>query len=180
VVSVIATTGGAVYGHGIRKTGAKLQQAQAVRLPHPLDWLQRTGATRDTCSPSAGPVPGPDPAESGWKHWTEWLSRRRWGLAAGVAIVFVASLATVTLVELVGQQPLASIARNEPSGNTSIGSLFDDGDQDTPDDTTATTDPAGSSTTTDSNTPPEAPEPSTTTSSQGTETTEPSPPTTEE
>lgn len=175
VVSVIATTGGAIYGHGIRKTGAKLQQTQAARLAHPLGGRQRLDATRDTDSSDADTDRAPAP---GWKRWKEWLSQRRWGLAAGVAIVFVASLAAVTLIEVVGQQPLAGISGNDPSGNTSIGSLFDDGDQDTPD-TTVTTDPSGSPTSSDSDAPSEAPEQPTTTSSPSTETTEPSTPTTE-
>jgi hypothetical protein len=186
VVSVFATVGSAVYGHGIRKTGIRLQQTQAGQLARPLARWPRVGATRETgsaddagaptvaaSSSSTRQPPGQDLAAPGWKHW---LSQRRWGLAAALAIVFVASLTTVTLIELVGQQPLASISGNEPSGGTSIGSLIETGDQDTPDDTITTTVPSGTSTSTDSGTPAEDPEPSTT----STGSTDSSPPTTEE
>jgi hypothetical protein len=167
VVSVIATAGSAVYSHGIRQTGARLQDTQAGRLTRPLRSWQRPGITREADDPGAsgapGPAassvsahqtPGPGHSTSGWKAW---LSQRRWGVALGVAIVFVASLATVTLVELVGQQPLAAITGNEPSGSTSIGSLFDDSAPDTPDDTPTPTDPADSPTSTDAGTPSEEP-----------------------
>jgi hypothetical protein len=172
VVSVIATAGSAVYSHGIRQTGAKLQHTQADRLTRPLRSWQRLGATRETDDPdangarepavsatSAHQMPGPDHSTSGWK---EWLSQRRWGVALGVAIVFVASLATVTLIELVGQQPLASITGNEPSGSTSIGSLFDDSPPDTPGDAPTATDPSDGPTSTDAGTPSEEPGPATT------------------
>jgi hypothetical protein len=173
VVSVIATAGSAVYSHGIRQTGARLQDTQADRLTRPLRSWQRPGATRATDEPAANgtpapaasstsvhPTPGPDHSTPGWKAW---LSQRRWGLAVGVAIVFVASLATVTLIELVGQQPLATITGNEPSGSTSIGSLFDNSAPDQPDDTPTSTDPAdGSPTSTDAATPSDEPAQATT------------------
>lgn len=152
VVAVIATTGSALYDHGIRKTGERLQQMPAIRPARPL--VRREQA-------------------AGWK---DWLAERRWGVAAGVAIVLVASLATVTLIELVGRQPLAGIAGDDGSGGTSIGSLFDGADQDAPDDTPPTTDPSGGPTSTTSEPSAEEPGPSTT----GSEGTDPSSPTTGE
>jgi hypothetical protein len=176
VVSVIATAGSAVYSHGIRQTGAKLQDTQADRLTRPLRSWQRPGATREADNPDASGAPGP-PASSASTHrtprrdrstsgWKAWLSQRRWGVVLGVAIVFVASLATVTLIELVGQQPLASITGNEPSGSTSIGSLFDDSASDTPGDTPTSTNPTESPTSSDAGSPAEEP---------GTATTAPTP-----
>lgn len=96
---------------------------------------------------------GPGGQESG--PWA-WVARRHWGVVAGVAVVFAVSLGLVTLVELIGQRPLADIAGGESSGGTSIGKVVDSDDQaDAPDDgsitTTSppqtTTDPSGTVTT---------------------------------
>ena len=85
-----------------------------------------------TGPPSPAPAPG----------WREWLSRRRWGVALGVGIVFAATLGVVTLVELAGQRSLADIT-GDSSGQTSIGSFLDGSDSGADDGQT----PAGASTT---------------------------------
>jgi hypothetical protein len=131
VMSVIATTGSALYSHGIRRTGAKLQETPVAELtrrlgPWPGAGADPTGAPSRTAAPVAvtGPA-SPTPAPG----WREWLSRRRWGVALGVGIVFAATLGVVTLVELAGQRSLADIA-GDSSGQTSIGSFLvgsDDG-----------------------------------------------------
>jgi hypothetical protein len=149
VVSVVATVGSAAYGLGIRRTKQRLQtlqamkQVQARRTARPLSRGDRvdTGVV-------AGPSALAEPGESGWRAW---LSQRRWGLAAGVALVFVISMAAVTLVELVGDGPLSGEAGG--ARGTSLGVLLpgDERDDDDGDDrpVTATTDPnAGSPTTT--------------------------------
>jgi hypothetical protein len=51
---------------------------------------------------------------------------------AGVALVFVASLVAVTLIELVGRQPLANVSGGASSGSTSVGALLGGGHQETP------------------------------------------------
>ncbi|MBN2623042.1 MAG: hypothetical protein JXA83_06735 [Acidimicrobiales bacterium] len=151
VFSIFATVGSAAYGLGIRRTTARLQQVQTLRMPRPTVRLpgrgtsaEGTGASTDetadddgggdAAEPEAEAVDEgavfPGPATEGWRHW---LARRRWSLAAGVAVVFVLSLATVTLIEAVADRPLAG----EDSGSrvTSIGSLFSGGrDDDEPDD----------------------------------------------
>lgn len=149
VFSIFATVGSAAYGLGIRRTTARLQQVQTLRMPRPTVRLpgrgtpaERTGASTGEAADDEGGVDAaeaeavderavlPGPATEGWRHW---LARRRWSLAAGVAVVFVLSLATVTLIEAVADRPLSG----EDSGSraTSIGSLFSGGgDDDEPDD----------------------------------------------
>jgi hypothetical protein len=105
VASVTTTVGSAVYGLWIRHTGTKLRQAQGV-LPF-----------RPTL-PALPPLP-----KGRIERWRAWLSERRSGVLAGVGLVFVATMAVVTLVEVVGQRPLSSIASRDSSGTTSIGEV---------------------------------------------------------
>jgi hypothetical protein len=159
LVSVVATVGSAVYSLWIRRTHEKLQQTPVTKI---VELVSRTspgstgaaGAPRigarvgdpsdagDDRSPSGpvGPASGSDGEGPGWaSRWKATLSQRRWGLASGVAVVFVASLVLITMIEVVGQRPLASIAGDERSGGTSIGSLVDGDDPGSSDDTTTTT-----------------------------------------
>ena len=130
VASVVSTVGSAVYGVWIRHTGAKLRQTQGVLPFHPtLPSIPRGRIER----------------------WRAWLSQRRWGVLAGVGLVFVATMAVVTLVEAVGQRPLSSIAGRDSSGATSIGAVVrgdsdgDDSDSDSPDSSSTTTTPGDDS-----------------------------------
>lgn len=150
VVSVVATVGSAVYGVWIRRTQTRLQQSQAIRLPG----RARSGAGTTTNGSAAGrrhatdaastpapqsPAPGDEDSSQPTGGWRAWLSRRRWGVATAAVTVLVSSLAVVTLIELAGQRPLSAITGHEPSGRTSIGSLFGGGDTDAPSEQTPTT-----------------------------------------
>ena len=149
VMSVIATTGSALYTHGIRRTGAKLQQTPVADLTRRLGpWPRAGDDPTEAASADAAPssTSGPTrlsrrPAEG----WREWLADRRWGVVAGVGVVFAATLGVVTLVELAGQHSLAGIT-GDSSGRTSIGSLFDGSSSE--DDSPGSTDPAGGASTT--------------------------------
>jgi hypothetical protein len=127
VASVVTTVGSAVYGLWIHHTGDKLRQAQGV-LPF---------------RPTRPSIPR-GRIERGWT----WLRERRSGVLAGVGLVFVATMAVVTLVEVVGQRPLSGVADRDSSGVTSIGAVVrgdsDRGDSDDSDDRS----PDGTSTTT--------------------------------
>jgi hypothetical protein len=156
VASVVTTVGGAFYSVGLRRTGAKLRQTGAV-LPIPpiRPALPRTRMDR----------------------WRAWLRQRRWGVAAGVGLVFVLALAVVSLIELVGQRPLSGMTGSDSSGTTSIGRVVsgdsdsDSGDQ--PDATTSTTTtmPDGTTPSTTTTVPDAEPEPETPTSSASSTTT---------
>jgi hypothetical protein len=129
VASVVSTVGAAVYSTGLRRTSARLRQTGSLLpLPPIRPALPRTRLDR----------------------WRAWLRQRRWGVAAGVGLVFVLALALVTLVELVGQRPMSGIVDRDSSGTTSIGSVArgenDPGGDDNSDDRS----PSGTSTTTSS------------------------------
>lgn len=95
-----------------------------------------------------GTALGDEPAEGavpdGLTAWRQWLYRRRWSLAGGAALVFVLSLATITLVEAVADRPLSG---RDGGRATSIGSLFTSGGGDVDDPVETDGDP-GSPTTT--------------------------------
>jgi hypothetical protein len=129
VASVVSTVGSAIYGVWIRHTGEKLRQTQGV-LPF-----------RPTL-PTLRSIP-----KGRMERGRAWLRRRRWGVLAGIGLVFVATMAVVTLVEAVGQRPLSGIAGHDSSGTTSIGAVVrgdgggGDSDDDSPDGSSTTTTP---------------------------------------
>jgi hypothetical protein len=183
VVSVVATVGSAAYGLGIHRTRARLQQVQALRMVRPSSRPNGGGGAADADMADAdvaggvapgGVAPGGgagqddagqddagqddvagvlDPSADRWRGW---LSQRRWSVAAGAAIVFVISLATVTLIELIGDRPLSGEASG--SRRTSVGALFSggddqgDGDDDSPGSSPTTEPSTGSPSTTSSDT----------------------------
>ena len=130
VVSVVATIGSAAYSLGIRRTKHRLHKLQTLRITRPLPSVRTEDGKPGPAVPVATdpePVGTTDPEDAA--GWRGWLAERRWGVAAGVALVFVISLASVTLLELVGDRTLG----NESSGSarTSIGALlFGDGGSD--------------------------------------------------
>jgi hypothetical protein len=111
VASIVTTVSSAVYGLWIRHTGDKLRQTQGV-LPF---------------RPTFPSIP-----KGRIERWRAWLRQRRWGVLAGVGLVFVATMAVVTLVEVVGQRPLSGITDRDSSGSTSIGAVVR-GDNDSSD-----------------------------------------------
>jgi len=137
VVSVVATIGSAAYSLGISRTQHRLQKLQELRpaRPFPTLWAESVGGRDADADGDADREDGPatvdrDGAREG--GWRDWLAERRWGVAAGVALVFVISLASVTLLELAGDKALSRDAGG--SARTSIGALVfgdDDGGDDT-------------------------------------------------
>ncbi len=73
--------------------------------------------------------------------WRAWLAQRHRGVLAGIAIVFVLAMLTITAIELVAQRPLSGVTGDDSSGMTSIGGLFDgsSSDDDEPPATTTST-----------------------------------------
>ncbi|MFP3899361.1 MAG: hypothetical protein ACLFXM_00815 [Acidimicrobiia bacterium] len=186
VVGIVWTLGSAVYRYWIGRTQIRLQQARPIILRprrgtgHPDAAGDRT--VRDLDQTGRATIPGveggaPAPPATAEHHpgtsprrWWAWLSRRRIGVALALVIVLVFSLAVITVVELVAREPMSGITGGDPSGRTSIDSLFDGGDDDggpggTSTTTTGTT--AGPTTTSERGIPPGAPAPTTTAPSTG-------------
>jgi hypothetical protein len=136
VVSVVATVGTAAYGLGIRRTTARVQQLQALRLGRSDD-TTRSGAAAGPSGDSPmdaedapAPTPGaPSPAgEAGSTRWWEGFARHRFRLAGGVALVLALPFGAVSLIEVLTDGPLSG---GSSGGRTSIGAVLgrgDDGD----------------------------------------------------
>jgi hypothetical protein len=165
VGSVIATTGSAIYSHGIRRGTEKLQQTQAAQLAQLMRRRPRAtglaaGAPADAGANAAAQDGSDQDGTRDGEGLRERLARHRLGVIAGVVLVFVASLAAITLVEVASRRSIADIAGHHSSGDTSIGSILGGGKDDDTDepDSSTTTVPAGSD---------EAPDSSSTTVSDG-------------
>ena len=137
VVSVVSVVGSALYVRGLRRTQRRLrelelQQRLRERLPGEGPWRlavrtagSRPGAGGDREGAEDG-VGRPEEAGSGaggLRALWERLGRVRWRPAVAVAVVFVASLGLITLVEAVRDEPLSG---RSDGARTSIGALLGD------------------------------------------------------
>src|SRR3954467_292747 len=118
VASVVTTVGVAVYSESLHRTHAGIRRAgrQLARLPMlgaPEDRSVGTGGMPllpDHLNPRRGPAGG---------RWLRWST-----VAATVVAVFATAMGVVTVVELIGQQPVAAlVGGSSQSGTTTIGSL---------------------------------------------------------
>jgi hypothetical protein len=149
VVSIMITVGSAVYGYGIRRTQAKLRATHltrpttgrsAVRPSRPAGALGSRPADRPPGVERSSPSPGPAALT-----WRTWLARRKWRLAGAAALVFVLSLTTISVVEVVGGRPIAG--PTEGGHRTTIGALLSGSTGDPAPAPTPTTTPGDPSTT---------------------------------
>lgn len=156
LASVVATFGSAVYGHFLRRGGARLQHVEVPVLANTLGRV--TGVKTTTTVASRAPRDqgdmdrkdgGDDSREP--SAWRRRLAERR-GVVAAIAIVFVLAMAIVTGIELVTRQPLAGVTGGDSSGLTSIGEVLrgspDDGGPGPSTTTTTTGEGSGATTTT--------------------------------
>lgn len=148
VVSVVATVGSAAYGLGIRRTRHRLQQVQAMRLTDRLTGIRAAdpgavvgddAGTAGEPSPTAGrtdggpgeaTAAGARPADGGARARPAVVARlagHRWSLAAGLGLVLLLTVGSISLAELVTDRPLSGASSG---GRTSIGALVSgDGDR---------------------------------------------------
>ncbi|MFC1419814.1 hypothetical protein [Streptacidiphilus cavernicola] len=116
VVSIVATTGGAVFQHLFRRTGEGIRSrvpAAPGAVPEPAGAPGALGMSGAAAQPgeSVGTYrAGRRLAPRGWKTY-----------ALLTGLVFVLAMGTVTAVELVAGKPLAAVVRNEPGSGTSWG-----------------------------------------------------------
>jgi hypothetical protein len=118
VASVVTTVGVALYSESLHRTHAGIRRAgrQLARLPMlgaPEDRSVGTGGMPllpDHLNPRRGPAR---------RRWLRWST-----VAATVVAVFAIAMGVVTVVELIGQQPVAAlVGGSSQSGTTTIGSL---------------------------------------------------------
>ncbi|MFJ6622864.1 hypothetical protein ACIQOW_35435 [Kitasatospora sp. NPDC091335] len=117
VVSIGATTGGAVFQHIFKRTGEQLREV-VDRGPN-----QTANTLRQT---PAGPEPSARPAviSSEWNEPRVVRARRRWGwktYAAVSGLVFVVAMTPIVAFELATGQPVSATVKGESGNGTSFG-----------------------------------------------------------
>ncbi|GAA2749088.1 hypothetical protein GCM10010440_52090 [Kitasatospora cinereorecta] len=111
VVSIGATTGGAVFQHMFRRTGEQLRSA-VVR-----------GSAPERPGPSRAAPAGLSGLSSEWNTSRVLRARRRWtwrSYAIASALVFVLAMAPIVVVELAAGRPLNAITTGQSGTGTSF------------------------------------------------------------
>ncbi|MFJ9776432.1 hypothetical protein ACIRVF_35225 [Kitasatospora sp. NPDC101157] len=141
VVSVGATTGGAVFQHVFRRTGQQLREAVDRGPNQTLNSLRQVPVEPER----AEPVPaGPPVITSEWNEPQVVRVRRRRGwrtYAAVSGLVFVLAMTPILAFELATGQPVAATVQGESGKGTSFGGAVKPGSsrpQDAPADRPAT------------------------------------------
>ncbi|MCX4746449.1 hypothetical protein OG455_13100 [Kitasatospora sp. NBC_01287] len=119
VVSVGATTGGAIFQHLFRRTGEQLREATDRSPGRAVNGLRQVPLT-DTA-----PLPATWQAEPGgeWNDSGVFRARRRRGwktYAALSALVFVLAMAPILVVELATGQTVHALTTGQDGGGTSV------------------------------------------------------------
>lgn len=115
VVSVGATTGGAVFQHIFRRTGEQLREAVDRTGPGPAVNGLRQVPDSDTRAPVISPE---------WNEPQVVRARRRWtwkSYAAMSALVFVLAMTPILAFELATGQPVSATVKGESGSGTSLG-----------------------------------------------------------
>jgi hypothetical protein len=114
VASVVSTVGAAIYSDSLRRTHAGLRRAHGRVL--------RRGQPGSRSAGAGGLPPLParlDPRRSPARRW-----RRRSILAVTAVGVFLFALGVVTVVELIGREPMSALVGGSGhAGETTIGTL---------------------------------------------------------
>ncbi|MGW3045222.1 hypothetical protein ACWC9T_35440 [Kitasatospora sp. NPDC001159] len=117
VVSVGATTGGAVFQHVFKRTGEQLREA-VDRGPN-----QAANSLRQVPA-EAEPPAGPQVITSEWNEPQVVRARRRWTwktCAAVSGLVFVLAMTPIVAFELATGQPVSATVKGESGNGTSFG-----------------------------------------------------------
>ncbi|MBV2151608.1 hypothetical protein [Kitasatospora sp. SUK 42] len=121
VVSVGATTGGALFQHLFRRTGEQLREV-VDRGPN-----QTANTLRQVPVESAEPAPtpaGPSAVSSEWNAPQVVRARRRWTwktYAAVSGLVFLLAMTPIVVFELATGQPVSATVKGESGNGTSFG-----------------------------------------------------------
>ncbi|MFD8708254.1 hypothetical protein ACFV1W_37705 [Kitasatospora sp. NPDC059648] len=121
VVSVGATTGGAVFQHVFKRTGQQLREAVDRGPNQTVNSLRQVPVEPER----AEPVPaGPPVITSEWNEPQVVRVRRRWGwktCAAVSGLVFVLAMTPILAFELATGQPVSATVQGESGNGTSFG-----------------------------------------------------------
>jgi predicted PurR-regulated permease PerM len=184
VVSVVATTGSAVYALWMRRTRRRLRRLreQAVRAslagreptrrqgvrPHPPPPVT-TALGAPVGSPADVTAAHGRPAVTARTGWRQKLGRMRLPVLGGVLSVFVLAAGVVTVIEVIANKPLSAVVNNTPGSGLTYGG----GHSGKPSPTPATTVPLQTTTTAPGQVTPTTQPATTTTSVPATTTTTP-------
>ena len=126
VVSVAATTSGAVFQHFFRRTGAQLREATDTGPGDTVNSLRQVPAA----GPGRTPAVPPD-----WNSSRVLRAERRWtwkSYAAASALVFVLAMVPILAFELVTGQPVSATVQGGTGQGTSFGGSVHDSPPATP------------------------------------------------
>ncbi|MDH6709938.1 hypothetical protein P3T27_006687 [Kitasatospora sp. MAA19] len=119
VVSIGATTGGAVFQHIFRRTGEQLREAVVDRGPG-----QTVNGLRQV--PERPVEPAPTVISSEWNEPQVVRARRRWTwktYAAVSGLVFLLAMTPIVAFELATGQPVSATVKGESGNGTSFGGV---------------------------------------------------------
>ncbi len=137
VVSIGATTGGAVFQHLFRRTGEQLRGAvDRAAGPGPLTngLRQAPPSDRTDAAPPGAVPPAAGPRAAGPRGAAEWSTprvvraRRRWtwkSYAAVSALVFAVAMVPILAFELATGQPVSATVQGGSGSGTSLGGRVD-------------------------------------------------------
>ncbi|MEY9948319.1 hypothetical protein [Kitasatospora sp. GAS1066B] len=120
VVSVGATTGGAVFHHLFRRTGEQLREATERGPGSAVNELRQVPLTDTTALPTAWHAEG---ERAGWTDSEVFRARRRWSwrtYAAVSVLVFALAMTPILIVELAAGRTVNSMTTGQDGGGTSI------------------------------------------------------------
>lgn len=120
VVSVGATTGGAVFQHLFRRTGEQLREAVDRGPNQTVNGLRQVPAD----DAAAAVAPTPPVISSEWNEPQVVRARRRWTwrtYAAVSGLVFVLAMAPIVVFEVATGQPVSATVTGQTGSGTSFG-----------------------------------------------------------
>ncbi|MFI9274735.1 hypothetical protein ACIGXM_29095 [Kitasatospora sp. NPDC052896] len=121
VVSIGATTGGAVFQHLFRRTGEQLREVADRGPGRAVNDLKQVPLTDTAPLPEAW-RPAPEPSAE-WSDPLVLKARRRWtwrGYALVSALVFALAMTPIVIVELAAGKNLHSMTTGQDGGGTSF------------------------------------------------------------
>ncbi|WP_329568135.1 hypothetical protein [Kitasatospora sp. NBC_01266] len=123
VVSIGATTGGAVFQHLFRRTGQQLREATERGPGNAVNELRQVPLTDTAPLPTAWHAEADRAGRADWNDSGVFRARRRWTwrtYAAVSALVFALAMAPILIVELATGQTVHSMTTGQDGGGTSI------------------------------------------------------------